>query len=63
MSARPSLFKETDVKRAFQAARMAGVDVARVDIGKDGKISIVPREPAKESPKTAPVAGELQPWD
>jgi hypothetical protein len=33
------------------AAKLAGVDVARVDIGKDGKISIIPREPAREEPK------------
>jgi hypothetical protein len=43
MSAKASSFRETDVKRAVRATN-AGVDIGRVDIGKDGKISIVPRE-------------------
>ena len=66
MSSRPSTFKEVDIKRAFQAAKLAGVDVARVDIAKDGKISIVPTSAVggkAESPKAASVPGELQPWD
>jgi hypothetical protein len=64
MSAKPSLFKETDFKRAFQAAKLAGVDVARIDISK-GMISIVPKEPvATEAPKKvlADSTG-LQSWD
>ena len=43
MPARASLFKETDVKRAFQAAKLAGIDVARVEIGKDGTIMALSR--------------------
>ncbi len=64
MSAKASTFKETDIKRAVRATRNAGIDIGRVDIGKDGRISIVPREPAEAGAKKAP-ADELQaePWD
>ena len=48
MSARPSLFKETDVARAVRATRNAGLDIGCVEIGKDGKISIVPKEATKD---------------
>lgn len=48
MSARASLFRETDIKRAFQAAKLAGINVARVDIGRDGTISIIPARGAAQ---------------
>jgi hypothetical protein len=41
MSRKPPIFKVTDVRKAFQAARDAGIN-ARVDITRDGKLSIVP---------------------
>ena len=68
MSAGPSLFRETDVKRAFEAAKLAGIDVARVEIGKDGTISIIPAKgatDAKPAPLKPPAGGMLQPepWD
>jgi hypothetical protein len=34
-------FRQTDLTRAIKAARNAGVNVARAEIGKDGKIVIV----------------------
>jgi hypothetical protein len=42
MSHGPSQFKLNNVKRAFTAAKMAGVEVLRVDIDREGKISIFP---------------------
>jgi hypothetical protein len=51
MSRKPPIFRQTDVRKAFEAARAAGV-TARVDITRDGKLSIVPM-PA-ETPKPAP---------
>jgi hypothetical protein len=39
---RPSLFKERDVTRATKAVRAAGLDIARVEIAKDGVIIVVP---------------------
>jgi hypothetical protein len=35
-------FQRNRYQRAFEAAKMAGVSVARVDIAKDGKINIIP---------------------
>jgi hypothetical protein len=45
MSRRPCTFRETDVKRAVKAVRAAGVEVARVEIGKDGGIIVFPGKP------------------
>jgi hypothetical protein len=56
MSRRPPIFKLTDVRKAFEAARAAGV-TARVDITRDGKLSIVP----VETPASGPPPGN--PWD
>lgn len=39
---RPSLFKERDVTRATKAVMSAGLNVARVEIEKDGRIVVVP---------------------
>lgn len=42
MPSAPLKFRATEVTRAVKAMRKAGVDVARVDIMPDGRISIVP---------------------
>ena len=39
MSQRPWLFRQTDISRAFRAARAAGI-TARVDIAPDGTIRV-----------------------
>ena len=41
MSRSPSSFRQTDLTRAIKAARNAGVEVARAEIAKDGKIIII----------------------
>jgi hypothetical protein len=41
MPRRPSTFKQRDVTRAVKAVAAAGVDIARVEIDKAGKIVIV----------------------
>jgi hypothetical protein len=41
MSRSPSTFRQTDLTRAIKAARNAGVEVARAEIAKDGKIIII----------------------
>jgi hypothetical protein len=68
MSTGPSAFKLTNVKRAFAAAKMAGVDVARMDIATNGTISIIPKG-VQDDPLAAPTkpkskeAGTLRKWD
>lgn len=42
---RKASFQESDLSRALRAARKAGLDVARVEIDKDGKIVLVTGEP------------------
>jgi hypothetical protein len=37
----PCTFKETDLVRALKAAQKAGVDVARAEVARDGKIILV----------------------
>jgi hypothetical protein len=45
MSRAASTFRQTDVVRALRAARAAGLEVARIEIGKDGKIVVIPGKP------------------
>ena len=63
MSRSPSTFRQTDLTRAIKAARNAGVDVARAEIAKDGKIVIVIGETAGANAdiKLTP-DDELQRW-
>jgi hypothetical protein len=39
-------FRQCDVTRAIRGAQAAGVEIARVEIGKDGKIVILPMQSA-----------------
>jgi hypothetical protein len=64
MSSKPSLFKQIDVKRAFEAAQLAGIEVASVDIDRSGKISIVPKSKTaggEPAPKKEPAGAEVEP--
>jgi hypothetical protein len=42
MARAPCTFRQQDVTRAVKAVRGAGVDIARVEIARDGRIIIVP---------------------
>jgi hypothetical protein len=57
MSRGPSTFRQRDVKAAIKAVVDAGYEVARVEIGPDGKIIIVPTRAA------AAGTVEKNPWD
>jgi len=39
------MFRQSDVTRALKAARQAGIEIARVEIDKDGKIVVVAGKP------------------
>ena len=57
MSRGPSTFRQRDVTAAMKAVTDAGYEVARVEIGPDGKIIIVPTRDAAAGPV------EKNPWD
>jgi hypothetical protein len=56
MPRRPCLFRERDVTRAAKAVRAAGLEIARVEIGKDGGIIVVPGKPEGQA---GAVSGDL----
>jgi hypothetical protein len=41
MPRRPSSFRQTDVTKAVKAVAAAGVNIARIEIGRDGRIVLV----------------------
>jgi hypothetical protein len=45
MSRVPSTFRKRDLTAAIEAARAAGIQVARVEVDKDGKITIITEKP------------------
>jgi hypothetical protein len=60
MSRGPHTFKQRDLTRAIKGAQAAGVDVARVVIDKDGRISV---EIARGDGDAAAVCGGANEWD
>ena len=48
---RPLAFKQSDVVRAVKGARVAGLEVARIEVGQDGRIVIF-------TPQGAPLGSE-----
>ena len=44
---RPSIFKQRDVTRAARGVRAAGLDIAHVEINRDGLIVVVPGKPSE----------------
>jgi len=55
----PATFKQRDLTAAVKAVVAAGCEVARVEIGKDGKIVVITSKP------TAPIAdpNAINEWD
>jgi hypothetical protein len=51
-------FKQSDVTKAVKGARLAGLDVSRVEIGRDGRIVVIAGKPEHGS-----VNGDHNEWD
>jgi hypothetical protein len=60
MSRGPYSFKQRDMTRAVRAVRAAGVEVARVEVDKAGKIIVVTGKPS-ENP--VPADRDASEWD
>jgi hypothetical protein len=50
----PCTFKEVDLIRALRAAKKAGVDVARAEVAKDGRIVLVLNKHGEMLPNSEP---------
>ena len=55
MARAPSTFRQSDVTRAVKAVAAAGVNIARVEIDKSGKIVIVTGDAKAELSELAPL--------
>ena len=62
MSRRPCTFKQQDVTRVLRAAAAAGIEVQRIEVGKDGKIIVVTGKAAGAETNTE-IAERTNPWD
>jgi len=60
MARAPSTFRQGDVTRAVKAVVAAGVDIARVEIDKAGKITIIT---LKAEPEPNGQCREKNEWD
>jgi hypothetical protein len=47
----PQTFRQSDVTKALKAAVAAKVDLARVEIGPDGKIVMIMKRPGSDKPE------------
>jgi hypothetical protein len=55
----PSTFRQQDVTRAVKAVTAAGVNIARIEIDKSGKIVIITTHPSDQPGETT----EANEWD
>jgi len=62
MARAPSTFRQQDITRAIKAATAAGVGIARIEIDKTGKITIIAATPA-EPRQQDDLDLELQAWE
>ena len=59
MTRAPSTFRKRDVKAAVEATKAAGVNVRRVEIDRNGKITIVAGKPDADTTDENPWDGVL----
>jgi hypothetical protein len=58
MTRGPSIFRQQDITKAIKGATKAGINIARIEVAKDGRIVIIP---AAEGAQIG--AGEENEWD
>jgi len=58
MPRRASTFKKADLTRAAKAVQAAGLDIARVEVSREGLITVVPGKPSD-----LPGTEEANEWD
>jgi hypothetical protein len=63
MTRAPSTFRQQDVTRAVKAVVAAGVDIARVEIDRFGKIVIVTGRPLEGAGPPDDLDRELAEWE
>jgi hypothetical protein len=63
MSRVPSTFRQADVTKAVKAVVAAGVDIARVEIDRMGKIVIVTGKPLEDASPQDELDRELADWE
>jgi hypothetical protein len=54
----PCSFRESEIRRAIKAAGSAGIEIARIEIHKNGGFSIIPGKPDEGGN-----VGASNPWD
>jgi hypothetical protein len=54
----PCRFREADIRRAVNAARSAGIEIARIELNKDGGFAIIRGKPDEGGNGNA-----SNPWD
>jgi hypothetical protein len=59
MTRAKGLFRQRDATRAVRAVRAAGLDIARVEIGVDGRITVIP---GKSQEQNGPPPGGSNEW-
>jgi hypothetical protein len=62
MARGPCTFKQQDVTRVLRATVAAGIEVRRIEVGKDGKIIVVTGKAATTG-ADAEIAERKNPWD
>jgi hypothetical protein len=63
VSRQPCVFKQTDLTRALKGARAAGMEVARIEIEKDGRIVVVPGKTTGQPEADDSTMSQSNPWD
>lgn len=56
-------FRQRDLVAAIKAAKQAGVELQRVEVDKDGKISLLVGRPIDPAPASSEVVSKLEPTE